>query len=139
VREQAAAAAVASGGAVAAARAAEVLASHRAAALCLRRLGCEGQAEPHLQAQLQAARAAAAAQATRSGGGAGGGKRRDALLLELATAAEDVARCLVQQGQHERAEDALWEALEARREVLGDKHPSVLGLEEQLRQCLEAQ
>jgi tetratricopeptide (TPR) repeat protein len=147
VREQAAAAqqraSEGGGGRTAAARAAEVLSSHRASAQCLRRLGCEGQAEPHLQALLQAARAAAvAAAATAAPPGeapSAAKRRRDALLLELAAAAEDVARCLAQQGHHERAEDALWEALEARREVVGDKHPTVLKLEERLRQCLEAQ
>jgi hypothetical protein len=60
-------------------------------------------------------------------------------LLELAGAAEDLARCLLQQGAHAGAEEALWEALEARRGALGDAHPSVRALEEQLRRCLEAQ
>ncbi|GBF93838.1 hypothetical protein Rsub_06837 [Raphidocelis subcapitata] len=139
IREAAAAGAA---GGRAGARAAEVLASHRAAAACLRRLGCEGQAEPHLQALLAAARssAAAAAAGARNGAGStGAGRGRDAALLELASAAEDLARCLLQQGAHAGAEEALWEALEARRGALGDAHPGVRALEEQLRLCLEAQ
>jgi tetratricopeptide (TPR) repeat protein len=130
-------------------REAEALASHRAAAACLRRLGCGAQAEPHLRALLDAARVAAAAAAgpapaagdgVGSGGGAAGGgarRRRDA-LVELAAAAEDLGACLTAEGRHGDAEDAWWEALEARREALGERHPSVAELEGRLRVCLEA-
>jgi tetratricopeptide (TPR) repeat protein len=139
VREAAAAAAAAAGGGGGAAARGEVLASHKAAAACLRRLGCEGQAEPHLSALLDAARGRADGDAVAGSSGGGGGvrRRRDA-LLELSAAAEDFARCLAAQGAHARAEDALWEALEARREALGAQHPSVRLLEDKITSCLEA-
>jgi tetratricopeptide (TPR) repeat protein len=113
----------------------EVLVSHKAAAACLQRLGCGAEAEPHLVAILQAAREAAAAPPSPPGRACG----RDAVLLKVAAAAEDLARCLAQQGAHARAEEAWWEALEARREVQGARHAAVLELEEQLTRCLEAQ
>lgn len=109
----------------------DALSSHRAAAQCLKRLGCEAEAEPHLRALLAAARAAVDA------AGPAGRRRRDA-LVELSVAAEDLGRCLTLQGAHERAEDAWWEAVEARREAMGDGHASVREIEERLRQCLEA-
>jgi tetratricopeptide (TPR) repeat protein len=127
-----------SGDAAAARAAADVAASHKAAAACLRRLGCNEQAEPHLAAILNSARRAAAAAAAGADGQPPRGAR-DAALLEVAAAAEDLARCLGLQAAHARAEEAWWEALEARREAQGPQHAVVLELEEQLRRCLAAQ
>lgn len=59
--------------------------------------------------------------------------------MAFAAVAEEVAQALTRLGQHARAEEALWEALEARRSILGDGHELVAGLEEQLRGSLAAQ
>lgn len=60
-------------------------------------------------------------------------------LLALASAAEELARCLSRQGKHADAEEQYWKSLEARSQVLGSQHELVTGTEEQLRNCLEQQ
>lgn len=60
-------------------------------------------------------------------------------LLALASAAEELARCLSRQGKHADAEEQYWKSLEARSQVLGSRHELVTATEEQLRNCLEQQ
>ena len=60
-------------------------------------------------------------------------------LIATAVAAEEVGRCYSQQGKHGAAEEVLWEALEAREQVLGGQDEGVGRLEDALRSCLAAQ
>lgn len=60
-------------------------------------------------------------------------------LLALASAAEELGRCLSRQGKHADAEEQYWKSLEARSQVLGSRHELVTATEEQLRNCLEQQ
>jgi tetratricopeptide (TPR) repeat protein len=66
-------------------------------------------------------------------------KAQAGALLAMASAAEDMGRCLSRQGKHARAEECYWRALEARSQVLGSRHELVVETEEQLRNCLEQQ
>jgi hypothetical protein len=60
-------------------------------------------------------------------------------LLALASASEELGRCLSRQGKHADAEEQYWKALEARSQVLGSRHELVMATEEVLRNCLEQQ
>jgi tetratricopeptide (TPR) repeat protein len=149
--------------------AADVVASHRSVALCLTRLGRHEEAEEQLQQVLDAVRAAAAEldppapapldptrlqEIVKGGKGCGrnrGSARAGGLgdgcltagqrqaLVATAVAAEELGRCYSQQGKHAAAEEVLWEALEAREQVLGGEDEGVGRLEEALRRCLAAQ
>lgn len=78
---------------------------------------------------LQHSRAQAAA-----GGASFAGER-----LAFASVAEELAGLKCRRGDAAGGEELLWEALEARREVLGDGHESVAATEARLREALAAQ
>lgn len=121
----------------------ELVSSHRSVAFCLSKLGCDDQAESHLLRVLQATRAARDSSKRRdlalaSDGNALNTDDRE-VLLAVAAAAEELARCYSRQGKHHKAEECYWEALEIRRDVLGEQDELVLQNEDLLRQCLDLQ
>jgi tetratricopeptide (TPR) repeat protein len=77
--------------------------------------------------------------------GAGGGGSADMTgeqqqcLLAVAAAAEELGKCYSHQGQHARAEELYWEAMEAAVAVLGSRSDTVHRLEGALRECLTCQ
>lgn len=60
-------------------------------------------------------------------------------LLAVAAAAEELGKCYSHQGQHARAEELYWEAMEAAVAVLGSRSDMVHRLEGSLRECLSRQ